>query len=211
MHYGQPTIVSDSRRAMLRGIWALVAILSPAVATFGYPMLRFIPTLPWGYRSAVAPAFYGSCVALTATLFEFKRQRRIICCVVAAVLSTLGQHTLDIFLILYVAILTGFVAVGAPQTSVLYNSSNRSIRLVVQVVYGTVRAFIAFALAVGAILVAEMVLPRNGRDPAGGGDITLDFGKFTCITYAFVLAFPVFDRLACRHMASPLRPSSIES
>ena len=174
----------------------LLSLLAPTVATFSYLTLRFIPELPYGYRDLIAPTFYGFCVALAAMAFEFRLRRRIVCCLVVALLSSLAAKTFDVVLILWIAIVTGLVASGTPPVTLLHSFSNNSLRLVAQVMYRIIRAFIAAILALGATFAVAFLLSSTGIDPAAGGDITGAFGRFTFITYSFVIPLVMYDYLA---------------
>ena len=180
---------SDARKKAL----CVIAIFCPVVAVFIYPQLSFIPDLPWGYRHAVAPALYGFCVASVATLFEFRTLQRIVSCLLVAVFSSLNAATFDVVFILGVALVTGLIAVGAPEYSPLYDASSRIGRLASQVLYRIIRAAVVGASATGAIFLVCLLLPPTGKCPASGGDITGAFGRFTFITYAFVVSAVVFD------------------
>lgn len=182
-------------RILRNAVFFVLAISAPAAAAFLYPRLSFIAGLPYGARHFVAPSVYSFCIALAATAFEFRTPRRIVSCAAATLVLAPGGILLDALFVLYAAVVTGFVAVGAPQYSFLYNISSPAGRHAAQVAYRLVRGLLAGALALGAIFVASLAWPSPGVCPSGGGDITGFPGKFTFITYAFVLPVAMIDWL----------------
>lgn len=185
----------NSGHTIGKSILSVVAIAAPAAAALAYARLSFLPNLPYGCRHAVGPAVYGLCVALAATAFDFRASRRIIACVLVALIAMPAGGLFDALLVLYVAVITGFVAVGAPEQSFLYTLQSPAGRRAAQVLYRIVRAVVAGAFALGAFVVANLLLPQTGLCPAGGGDLTGFPGRFAFLSYAFVLPIMAMDWL----------------
>ena len=85
------------------------------------------------------------------------------------------------------------MAVGGAPTAFTDDTSGRLGRLAASILYRLLRVFVGGMASIVSFLLVAMVLPSLGACPAGGGDITGGFGRFTFITYAWILSLLLVD------------------
>lgn len=173
----EPTSTERTKPAAMAWLLSAVSTLLPLLATGCYSALRTT-----GYETAI----YGMSVAIAASFWEPGWGKRLLFSIPAAVLGLPLCATFDVVMIIGIAIAAGAFAVGYMPTAIRR-------RWWAKLLYRLIRLGASGGLA---ILATSLNLPRSGRCPGGGGDITEAFMTFAIMTYLPIGGMIAMDGIA---------------
>ena len=174
---------ADPAKATMSGPTPLARVLSAAST--------FLPLIAIGCYSSLREmgfetALYGMSVAIAASFWELRWQKRFAFSLPVAVLGLPLWATFDVLMIIGIALAAGAISVGYMPTALKR-------RWWANLLYRLCRMAMSGGLA---ILAASLNLSNSGRCPSGGGDITEIFMTFVIMTYLPVGGMIAMDGIA---------------